>query len=126
MKIGVLQEMFPGERRVALTPISAAALIKKGHEICVESDAGKLAGFLDEAYASVGCSVCAGPADVIGRTDVLPAVFAPPAVPKGSPNCLEHLTAKHTVIGFAHPVTAAEGVRWYPARTKTMRTVAGR
>ncbi|MCA9216879.1 MAG: hypothetical protein KDB27_27605, partial [Planctomycetales bacterium] len=37
MKIAVLKETFPGERRVALTPASVTSLVKAGCEIIVET-----------------------------------------------------------------------------------------
>ena len=45
MIIGVVRESWPGERRVALVPVSVAALIKAGHQVLVESSAGLSAGF---------------------------------------------------------------------------------
>lgn len=47
------------ERRVALVPEAAAKLLKAhaGLEIIVESGAGTAAGFPDEAYRAVGCTV---------------------------------------------------------------------
>ena len=33
MKVGVLKETFPGERRVALAPPSVTQLVKKGLEV---------------------------------------------------------------------------------------------
>ncbi|MCA9170658.1 MAG: Re/Si-specific NAD(P)(+) transhydrogenase subunit alpha [Planctomycetales bacterium] len=57
MKIGVVKETFPGERRVALTPASLPPLQKQGCEILVEHDAGTSAGYTDAAYVAQGASV---------------------------------------------------------------------
>jgi len=46
MKIGILRERLPGERRVALVPDAAAKLIAAGHQVVVERGAGSAAGFL--------------------------------------------------------------------------------
>jgi NAD(P) transhydrogenase subunit alpha len=57
MRISVLKETAPGERRVAFLPDAAAKLIKSGNEIVVERGAGATAGALDEAYADAGATI---------------------------------------------------------------------
>ncbi len=57
MKIGVLRETAEGERRVAMTPHSAQYLQKLGHECIIETNAGKAAGFNDDAYRQAGVSI---------------------------------------------------------------------
>jgi NAD(P) transhydrogenase subunit alpha len=57
MKLGVTKETFPGERRVAISPSSLAALTKSGIEVIVESGAGVDAGFPDAAYREKGASI---------------------------------------------------------------------
>jgi len=52
IKIGVVKEHAPGERRVALVPEVAKKLVAKGAEIILESGAGEAAGFLDDAYGA--------------------------------------------------------------------------
>lgn len=57
MRIGVLKETAPRERRVALTPDAVARLIKRGAEVTVERGAGSTAFHADEAYAAAGATV---------------------------------------------------------------------
>lgn len=66
MKIGVLRESSPGERRVALVPASVGPLVKAGAEILVEQGAGVSAGFLDSSYEAKG-------ARIVSRSDALAA-----------------------------------------------------
>ena len=40
MRIGILTETFPGERRVALVPLSVAPLVKAGAEVWLQRGAG--------------------------------------------------------------------------------------
>jgi NAD(P) transhydrogenase subunit alpha len=61
MKIGILRETFPGERRVALVPSSLPPLTKSGFQIVVESRAGESAGFPDRAYQEKGAQIVARP-----------------------------------------------------------------
>lgn len=57
MKIGVPRETMPGEHRVALVPASVPTLVKAGAEVVIETDAGKAAGYPDEAYREKGATV---------------------------------------------------------------------
>ncbi|MDE0713394.1 MAG: alanine dehydrogenase, partial [Gammaproteobacteria bacterium] len=51
MKIGIPREIQASERRVACTPDETRKLIKLGHEVLVETNAGQAAGFSDNEYA---------------------------------------------------------------------------
>jgi NAD(P) transhydrogenase subunit alpha len=77
VKIGALMEVFSGENRVAMTPDSAAQLMKLGHECVIQSSAGRRAGFSDEAYRSAGVAVKDDAASVIDVADVLVKVRTP-------------------------------------------------
>ncbi|SJL00576.1 probable nicotinamide nucleotide transhydrogenase [Armillaria ostoyae] len=58
LSVGVPREIYPGERRVALTPQNAALLKKKGFaNVFVERNAGAEAQFLDEQYSSAGATL---------------------------------------------------------------------
>lgn len=57
MKVAVLKETFPGERRVALVPASLSSLTKSGLEILVESGAGVAAGYGDDDYRAAGAKI---------------------------------------------------------------------
>ena len=50
MRVGVVRETAPGERRVALVPETAGKLSAAGFEIVVEPGAGAAASFPDQAY----------------------------------------------------------------------------
>ena len=50
MKVGVVKETFPGEKRVSLVPSVLPKLDKAGLNVVVEKGAGYDAGFPDEAY----------------------------------------------------------------------------
>lgn len=57
MKIGVPQEIKPGEYRISLTPAAVAELVAVGHEAYVTSGAGVAVGFVDDSYQAVGACV---------------------------------------------------------------------
>ena len=57
MRIGIPKESLPGETRVAATPRTVVQLLKLGHEVVVESGAGKAASLDDSAYTAAGATV---------------------------------------------------------------------
>jgi alanine dehydrogenase len=57
VRIGLVSETKPAERRVALTDTGVAALVGDGHEVLVESGAGTGAGIVDAAYERVGAQL---------------------------------------------------------------------
>src|SRR5690349_8431652 len=70
MIVGVAKETAAGETRVALTPASAAQLIRANAIVMVESGAGAAAGFEDAAFVGKGVKV-AGRDEVLASVDVL-------------------------------------------------------
>ena len=71
MDVGVLQETFPGERRVALVPADVAKLAKSGISVIVEPGAGLTAGFLDKAYVDKGAKLAASRAEALAAPIVV-------------------------------------------------------
>lgn len=63
MRIGIPKERLIHETRVAATPKTVEQLRKLGFSVAVESGAGQLASFDDEAFIRAG-------AEVVGGTDV--------------------------------------------------------
>jgi NAD(P) transhydrogenase subunit alpha len=76
MKVGVLKEQAPGERRVAMVPAVAATLAKAGTSVLVERGAGVSAAFADSAYDAAGAFVVSR-AEVLRESDVVVCVNAP-------------------------------------------------
>jgi alanine dehydrogenase len=54
VKVGVAREIKTDEYRVALTPAGALELIRRGHDVLVETGAGAGSAFPDDAYTRVG------------------------------------------------------------------------
>ncbi|NBD23860.1 alanine dehydrogenase [Paenibacillus glycinis] len=59
MRIGVPKEIKNNEFRVGMTPGSVLSYIKTGHEVLVETLAGRGIGFEDEDYAAAGATIVA-------------------------------------------------------------------
>lgn len=79
MNFGVPKEIRLLEHRVGLTPSSADALVKAGHQVLVECGAGANAGFTDEDYKAVGGQIVYSASEVYGRADVVVKVTRPRA-----------------------------------------------
>jgi alanine dehydrogenase len=57
MRVGVLREIKPDERRIALTPAGAQQLTQRGHDVIVERGAGVGSGFEDDAFVAAGARI---------------------------------------------------------------------
>ncbi|MCF3944511.1 alanine dehydrogenase [Oceanobacillus alkalisoli] len=57
MRIGVPKEIKNNENRIAITPSGVDRLVKAGHEVVVETNAGLGSGFTDEDYKTVGAKI---------------------------------------------------------------------
>jgi alanine dehydrogenase len=55
--IGIPRETSFQENRIALTPLSVALLINNGHEVILETNAGKAANFYDTHYSEQGARI---------------------------------------------------------------------
>ena len=102
MTIGVIKETHPHEDRVALIPIHAEALIKKGFSVLVEQGAGLAAGYVDDAYRQRGVTLLANAENVIAEADVIVVVRGGANHHEG--NQLAHaLKPKQILIGMLEP-----------------------
>ncbi|MCL4176454.1 MAG: alanine dehydrogenase [Verrucomicrobia bacterium] len=77
MIIGVPKEIKDQEYRVALLPSAAYQLVKRGHTVLVERNAGIGAGFADDDYAQAGATLAAHPAEVFARGELIVKVKEP-------------------------------------------------
>jgi H+-translocating NAD(P) transhydrogenase subunit alpha len=76
MKVAVVKESAPGERRVALVPEMIARLRGAGLEVLVESGAGDRAWLADSAYAEAGATVV-NRAELLADADLIVMVGKP-------------------------------------------------
>ena len=76
MRIAVVDETGPAERRVALVPESVRVLVAAGHEVHVQRGAGRLAWFTDDSYTDAGATV-GERADVLAGAALVARVTPP-------------------------------------------------
>lgn len=77
MIIGVPKEIKNNENRVALTPGGVDALVKAGHQLLVEENAGVGSGFTNEDYVAAGATISNNASDVWNRADMIMKVKEP-------------------------------------------------
>lgn len=112
MRIGVLKESYPDEKRVAVVPGDLPRLKKKSVEYVVERGAGLPAGYADVSYEKAGAKL-ADRATVLSEADVLAQVRGLGQNPGHGRADLEALGEGKTVIAFLDPLGHAEQVRPY-------------
>jgi alanine dehydrogenase len=77
MIIGVPKEIKQQEHRVALLPSAAYQLIKRGHTVIVERNAGTGAGYPNADYEQAGATLVDAHAAVFARADLIVKVKEP-------------------------------------------------
>jgi alanine dehydrogenase len=80
MRIGVPKEIKIHEYRVGLTPAGARELVRWGHQVTVQADAGKAIGFGDEQYAAAGAQIAATASEIFADCDMIIKVKEPQPV----------------------------------------------
>jgi NAD(P) transhydrogenase subunit alpha len=98
MKVAVVKESAPGERRVALVPETVPRLAQAGLEVLVEAGAGDGAWFPDSAYTAAGATVTSTE-ELYATADVILTVTRPDAA------ALKRLRVGQAVIGMLSPLT---------------------
>jgi NAD(P) transhydrogenase subunit alpha len=101
MKVGVIKEDAPGERRVALVPETVPKLHSAGAEVLVETGAGESAWFPDSAYAAAGATIVSGP-ELYDQADVILTVTRPSA------GTVPRLRAGQALFGLLTPLNHPE------------------
>src|SRR5436190_22147416 len=77
MIIGVPKEVKEQEQRVALVPSAADLLIRRGHTVLVQKDAGVGSGYPNEDYVKAGAEIVDQAKDVFARADMIVKVKEP-------------------------------------------------
>ena len=99
LTVGVPREIYPNERRVAITPQNVALLLKKGFaKVLVERGAGAGAEFLDADYEKAGATLVDQPSGIWSASDIVLKVRGP------SLNEVDSVKEGQTIISFLQPV----------------------
>src|SRR5271166_732781 len=104
MLVGVLREIFPGERRVALVPAVLPNLKKAGLEVVIEAGAGVEAGYPDAEYAAKGATVAPERGEVFGSADIILQVLCYGSNDVTGKADLPLFRKRQALIGFLRPL----------------------
>lgn len=106
MRIAVLKERKDGDRLVAITPESVEVLVADGHELVVESEAGRGIGSDDEAYRAAG-------AEIVSDAKILDGNGLVVGVAPTEDSDIRRFRPGHLVVGLFDPV-------WQPERATAL------
>lgn len=77
MRVGCPKEIKNQERRVGLTPAGVDALVRAGHTVYMEKNAGLASGFPDEEYVAYGAEILETAKEVYDIADMVVKVKEP-------------------------------------------------
>ena len=97
MKVGVLKETTPGDRRVALVPEMVGRLQGAGLDVLVQSGAGDGAWFADSAYAEAGAAIVSRD-ELLAEADVVVGIGRPEETVTGA------LRGGQALVGLLNPL----------------------
>ncbi len=104
MVIGVPREIHRHEHRVGLTPFAVSRLVRHGHTVCVETQAGEEAHFHDLDYERIGAQIVYTAEEAYRRADLVCRVGTLGV------DELELLRPGSIVCGFQHLAVAPRDV----------------
>jgi NAD(P) transhydrogenase subunit alpha len=104
MKVAIVKETAPNERRVALVPEVIGKLTAAGHEILVQTGAGSGATIPDADFSAAGATVVSD-AELHAAADVVLRVAKP------TPEEIGKLHAGQVVIGLLQPLIDPQGAQ---------------
>ncbi|HEY8641777.1 MAG TPA: Re/Si-specific NAD(P)(+) transhydrogenase subunit alpha [Candidatus Dormibacteraeota bacterium] len=105
MKVLVVRESAPGERRVAATPETVGKLVAAGLEVSIEAGAGAEASFADAAYREAGATLVKEHAKALAAADVVLRVQPP------SDADVKAMRKGAVSVGFLQPAANAAAVK---------------
>ena len=102
MKVAVLKETRPDERRVALVPMGVRTLVKNGLEVVVESGAGDSSAASDSEYIEAGATIAGNASDAANGAQIVLGVNAP---------ALTGIAEGTILVSFMNPLGDSDLVR---------------
>jgi H+-translocating NAD(P) transhydrogenase subunit alpha len=100
MKVAVVKERRPHERRVAASPDTVKRMAAMGLDVAAESGAGESAGFSDAAFAAAGATIAPNAEAALGDADIVLKVQRPLIVADGGINELQTMKRGAAMTGM--------------------------
>jgi alanine dehydrogenase len=102
MKVGVPREVKTHEYRVAMTPSGVHELVRSGHEVYVEAEAGLGSAIPDDEYVKAGAKILPTADDVWATGELILKVKEPVA------SEYHRMRPGHTLFTYLHLAASAE------------------
>ncbi len=101
-KVGIPREVKNHEYRVAITPAGAHELVRHGHDVYVEQDAGLGSSIPNEDFAKAGVKILPSADDVWATADLILKVKEP------VPDEYSRMRARQTLFTYLHLAASQE------------------
>ncbi|MGI6782169.1 MAG: NAD(P) transhydrogenase subunit alpha [Acholeplasmataceae bacterium] len=103
MIIGIPKEILKGEKRVSATPQTVKKMIRDGHQVFVEKNAGVDSFYLDQEYIEAGAIILEDIKELYAKADVVLKVKEPQVNDKVGQHEIEMMRKGAILITFLHP-----------------------
>lgn len=122
MKIAVLKERRPFEKRVAATPDTVKKYIALGYQVVIETGCGVESSYTDDAYTAAGASVAGNARDAMQMAQIVLKVQRPMTAGEGTDE-LSAVPEGAMLIAMLNPYAAKEELKTYAAKNVTAMTM---
>ncbi len=104
MRIGIPKETLREEKRVGLAPAGVDSLVKAGHTVFVETEAGLGSHFTDQDYNNAGATIVYSAEEVFQRSELI--VKVTPLTEE----VVEHLQENQIIFSFLHLSVSSKNI----------------
>lgn len=111
MIIGVPKEITKGEKKVSLIPDHIEALVKNGHSVIVEKNAGENARYIDSTYTNKGAQLEQDIQALVNKSEILVKVRTPIFNDQLQKHEIDQLKEGSILIGTFYPLSNREFVK---------------
>lgn len=118
MKIAVLKERRPFEKRVAATPDTVKKYKALGYDVAVETGAGVEASFLDEAFIAAGATIAPTALDAVQGAQIVLKVQRPMSLNEEADE-ISLIPSGALLIGILNPYGARDDLASYASKNIT-------
>jgi NAD(P) transhydrogenase subunit alpha len=113
MKIGVVTERRPQERRCAVTPDTVKKLAALGASVMIERGAGEGASITDAQFEAAGATLCADARSALSEADVVLKVQRPILAGESGAEELALIKKGAILVGILNPHGVRDSLRAY-------------
>ena len=119
MKIAVLKECRPHEKRVAATPDTVKKMLKMGLSVAIEQGAGLYASIADSAYRDAGATIVENLPELLADVDIVLKVQRPIYGIDSGRDELSAMKSGSALVGLLSPLSNPEDISAYAEQNIT-------